>query len=189
MFALPFNFPFRKNDGSLSTIGAEISGGGGGGYTLPTATASRLGGIKVGANLSVTDDGTLSAPTPTPAYELPTASANTLGGVKIGSGITIDENGAISASGGGGGLNLKLYEKSVSTSTDTPPRLYGTISFDDIPSDAKIVSVQYTYINSSLPKHVVIFELNHTVTNWQYGFDIVGGAGVSTSGTLCILYV
>lgn len=142
MFALPFNFPFRKNDGSLSTIGAEISGGGGGGYELPTATASRLGGIKVGSNLSVAEDGTLSAPAPTPAYELPTASADTLGGVKIGSGISIDANGAISASGGGGGSvynhNIKLSVGDMSTvlvatfnilnSTSTP---FTTTSLND----------------------------------------------------------
>lgn len=35
--------------------------GGGGGYVLPTATASRLGGIKVGSGLTVQNDGTLSA--------------------------------------------------------------------------------------------------------------------------------
>ena len=36
-------------------------GGGGGGYVLPTATANRLGGIKVGSGLSVDSGGTLSA--------------------------------------------------------------------------------------------------------------------------------
>ena len=36
-------------------------GGGGGGYTLPTATESRLGGIKVGSGLTVQEDGTLSS--------------------------------------------------------------------------------------------------------------------------------
>ena len=36
-------------------------GGGGGGYTLPTATATRLGGVKVGQNLTVEADGTLNA--------------------------------------------------------------------------------------------------------------------------------
>ena len=35
-------------------------GGGGGGYTLPTATKTRLGGVKVGNGLSVKNDGTLS---------------------------------------------------------------------------------------------------------------------------------
>ena len=35
-------------------------GGGGGSYTLPVATASRLGGVKVGSGLSITSAGTLS---------------------------------------------------------------------------------------------------------------------------------
>lgn len=36
-------------------------GGGGGSYVLPTATANRLGGIKVGSGVTITNDGTLSA--------------------------------------------------------------------------------------------------------------------------------
>ena len=36
-------------------------GGGGGGYTLPPATASTLGGVKVGQNLTIEEDGTLNA--------------------------------------------------------------------------------------------------------------------------------
>ena len=35
-------------------------GGGGGSYTLPTATANRLGGVKVGSGLTVENDGTLN---------------------------------------------------------------------------------------------------------------------------------
>jgi len=35
-------------------------GGGGGSYVLPTATANRLGGVKVGSGLTITNDGTLS---------------------------------------------------------------------------------------------------------------------------------
>lgn len=56
MFPLRWDFPFRKKDGSLSTISAEIEGGGGGGYTLPTASASTKGGIKVGENLTMTGE-------------------------------------------------------------------------------------------------------------------------------------
>lgn len=40
---------------------ADIGGGGGETYTLPPATPETLGGIKVGANLTVEDDGTLNA--------------------------------------------------------------------------------------------------------------------------------
>jgi hypothetical protein len=36
-------------------------GGGGGSYSLPPATTSTLGGIKVGSNLTITSDGTLNA--------------------------------------------------------------------------------------------------------------------------------
>jgi len=42
-------------------IGYTGSAGTGSNYTLPVATTSTLGGIKVGANLSITLDGTLSA--------------------------------------------------------------------------------------------------------------------------------
>ncbi len=39
---------------------SNLGGGGGGGYTLPTATASRLGGVKIGSGVTVTADGTIS---------------------------------------------------------------------------------------------------------------------------------
>lgn len=48
-----------------------------GGITPTTATATRLGMVKVGNNLSVTDDGTLST-------SLPVATETTLGGIKVG---------------------------------------------------------------------------------------------------------
>lgn len=62
MFPIPWNKLFRKKDGSITTLDDAISsgGGGGGGYTLPPATESTLGGIKVGSGLSVESDGTLS---------------------------------------------------------------------------------------------------------------------------------
>lgn len=59
MFPIPFNFPFRKKDGSVTTIDAAISGGGTP-YTLPTASATVKGGVKIGNNLSMDGD-TLNA--------------------------------------------------------------------------------------------------------------------------------
>ena len=38
----------------------NINGGGGGGYVLPTATANRLGGVKIGDGINVENDGTIS---------------------------------------------------------------------------------------------------------------------------------
>lgn len=40
---------------------ANFGGGGGGSYVLPTATASRLGGVKIGSGINVASDGTISA--------------------------------------------------------------------------------------------------------------------------------
>lgn len=92
-------------------------------YSLPTASASTLGGIKVGTNLSISN-GVLSATNTTysaattsaaglmsaadktklngiatgaNAYSLPTASASTLGGIKIGTGLSINSSGVVSA--------------------------------------------------------------------------------------------
>lgn len=61
-------------------------------YTLPPANNATLGGIKVGAGLAVTADGTLSA-----ALSLPVATSAVLGGVKIGAGINVTADGTISA--------------------------------------------------------------------------------------------
>lgn len=65
-----------------------------GGYTLPTASASTLGGVKVGNDLSIDGNGVLN-------YTLPTSSANDLGGVKVGSGLSIDPTGVLSSTAEG----------------------------------------------------------------------------------------
>lgn len=54
-------FMKRKKGVQFAGIGLDTGGGGGGGsYVLPTATANRLGGVKVGNGLEVAEDGTLS---------------------------------------------------------------------------------------------------------------------------------
>jgi len=82
-------------------------------YALPTASASALGGVKVGTNLSIDANGILSAaasgnyndltnkPTIPAAYALPNASSSALGGVKVGSNLSIDANGVLSAAASG----------------------------------------------------------------------------------------
>ena len=56
-------------------------------YHLPIASETTLGGIKVGSNLTIEEDGTLNAEAI--EYYLPTASASTLGGVKVGANLQI----------------------------------------------------------------------------------------------------
>ena len=54
--------PYTEAEGKpqFAGMGSGGSGGGGGSYSLPTATASRLGGVKIGSGISVTSDGTIS---------------------------------------------------------------------------------------------------------------------------------
>ena len=53
----------RLSDG-ITLGGIPLSNGGGGGYILPKATAIRLGGIKIGANISVDANGVASVAAP-----------------------------------------------------------------------------------------------------------------------------
>lgn len=96
MFPLPWNFPFRKKDGTIIDINDAMGGGGGEPYVLPTASAETKGGVKIGSGLTM-DGEVLNNSNPTP-YSLPTASAETLGGIKVGSGLSIDD-GVLSAGG------------------------------------------------------------------------------------------
>lgn len=85
-------------------------------YSLPTASASTLGGVKVGSNLVINDgvlsgdygvadadnDGLLSADDWRRFdnhinYTLPIASTSTLGGVMVGNNLSIDASGKLSA--------------------------------------------------------------------------------------------
>lgn len=59
---------------------------------LKPATKSTIGGVKVGDNIAVTDDGTISTHAP---YTLPVATTGTLGGVKASTSVTVAEDGAI----------------------------------------------------------------------------------------------
>lgn len=65
-------------------------------YTLPVATSTTLGGIKVGVGLEIDENGVLKVqstepPEPPEPYVLPTASPTTLGGIKVGDSLSIDD--------------------------------------------------------------------------------------------------
>lgn len=52
MFPISWNSLFRKKDGGIVKMEDAMSGGGGG-YTLPTASADTKGGVKIGSGLSM----------------------------------------------------------------------------------------------------------------------------------------
>ena len=87
-----------EDTGALRVVNFKKAAGGGGSYVLPVASASKLGGVKIGSNITIDGNGAISAPA---AYTLPTAAANTLGGIKVGSGLYIDASGVLSSTGGG----------------------------------------------------------------------------------------
>ena len=87
-------------------------------YTLPTASETTLGGVKVDNETITIQDGTISATAA--SYTLPQASATTLGGVKIdGETITINEEGVISSQGGTTSDPLTINNLNVGTITGT----------------------------------------------------------------------
>lgn len=55
-------------------------------YNLPTATADRFGSVKIGPNIELLPDGSI---TTHPEYVLPEATSTTLGGIRIGNNLTL----------------------------------------------------------------------------------------------------
>lgn len=64
---------------------------------IPIASATTIGGIKVGDNLTITKDGVLSAGTD---YELPVATTTVLGGVKASAVVTVSSAGVMGIGAG-----------------------------------------------------------------------------------------
>lgn len=87
-----------KPDGTTITIDTDGTLHGASTYSLPTASATTLGGIKVGDNLTIDDNGVLSSVAE--PYTLPQASDTVLGGIKVGENLSITEDGTLSATGG-----------------------------------------------------------------------------------------
>jgi len=87
------------NDGIISAI-------------IPTASASALGGIKIGSGLSIDSNGVVSANTLT----MPQASADTLGGIRIGNGLSIDnETGVVSVTSSSSSSSSYTLPKATTT--------------------------------------------------------------------------
>lgn len=81
---------------TVDATGRVTAGSSPAGYTLPTATASVLGGVKIGSGISIDGNGVISASS---GYTLPNATTSTLGGVIVGSGLSV-ASGTVSVSYG-----------------------------------------------------------------------------------------
>ena len=154
-------------DGTLSSTGG---GTGGTSYTLPTASAFSLGGVKVNGNgMSINGDGTLvctvSGGTGGTSYTLPVATSSSLGGVKVGSGIALANDGTISVAGGssGGGTtttsSLKIYK------IDIPDFTQATSTWVVTPNDGGISNIVKTGEDS--------FQVTYSPTNPPHSWSAI----------------
>lgn len=100
-----------KSEGTLNSNQIYMTPASSGTHTLPAATSSTLGGVKIGSNITV-NSGTISIsktnvtnalgytpPTTDTKYTLPTGNASTLGGVKLSDSTssTSSTNGGVAA--------------------------------------------------------------------------------------------
>ena len=145
--------PFESIGSGLTVTGGVLSATGGGPtgpvdwkditnkpstFAPPIATASVLGGVKQGTNITIAADGTISATgalgtdwsqitnKPTAFPPTPANGSTTLGGVKAGTNITIAPDGTISASGGPGG-STDWKDITNKPATFTPPIATSTV--------------------------------------------------------------
>lgn len=103
--AVPTTFTLPTQDGTAGQV-LSTNGDGqlsfvtsGGSYTLPTASTTVLGGVRVdGTTITINGSGIISSAS---AYTLPAATASVRGGIKVGSGLTITGD-VLSVTGGGG---------------------------------------------------------------------------------------
>ena len=94
--------------------------------TLPIASSTTLGGVKIGANLSIDSNGILSATAN--SYSLPIASNTRLGGIKVGNNLTIDSNGVLSAVINNNGNTNTLDNYSGATLNDKMVAMFNDIN-------------------------------------------------------------
>lgn len=119
LFYVTSKSAYYKFDGSNWVVLAT-GGGSSGDYTLPQASSSTLGGVKVGTNLSISADGTLSASNSGGSgtdYTLPAATNASLGGVIVGDGLNVDADGKVTWSASMKGY-LSPYVFAIPTDTD-----------------------------------------------------------------------
>lgn len=115
--------------------------------SLPIASSSTLGGVKIGSGLTVAADGTISAAA---AYTLPTASSSVKGGIKVGTGLTMSSETLNHSNS----ITAKTAYGSTSTTASANG---GSITVTDIKYDAQ------GHITSSTDRTITLSQTTYTL--------------------------
>lgn len=128
-------------------------------YSLPAATSSILGGVKIGSGITVASDGTISAAS---SYTLPTASTSTKGGIKVGTGLTMSSETLNHSNS----ITAKTAYGSTATTASANG---GSITVTDVKYDAQ------GHITGSTDRKITLSQTTYT---------LAGLGGVPTSRTI-----
>lgn len=158
----------NKADKTISiSAGTGLSGGGtlaaNRTLSLKTASATVLGGVKIGTRLSIDANGVLSA---TYTYTLPTASATVKGGVKVGDTMAIASEV----------LNLKSGIVTAGTYTKVTVDTYGRVTAGAALAAADIPSLPWSKITSGKPTTLA----GYGITDGVNDFALAGAGNAVT---------
>lgn len=128
-------------------------------YSLPVASSSTLGGVKIGSGLTVAADGTISAAA---AYTLPTASSSVKGGIKVGTGLTMSSE-TLNHS------NSVTAKTAYGSTATTASANGGSITVTDIKYDAQ------GHITGSTDRTITLSQTTYTLAGLM-GSAAKGGA-------------
>ena len=92
---------------------------------LPTASATVLGGVKIGSGISIDGSGVISA---SAAYTLPAATTSTLGGVIVGTGLSVSSGTASVTYGTTSGTACQGNDSRLSDSRTPTSHTHGNIT-------------------------------------------------------------
>jgi len=153
----------RFSDGTVQTT-ATASGPA---YTLPTASTSTLGGVKVdGTTITVTGGGVITSTATN--YTLPIASSSVLGGFKVGTGLTISAGGTLSTTGVAPGPAYTLPTASTST-------------LGGVKVDGTTITINGSGVITSTATNYTLPIASSSVLG---GFKVGSGLSITAGGTL-----
>ena len=168
-----FNFGIPKGDKGETSAGTKYYEGEGieiseeNVLNITKATTEILGGIKVGENLSVDENGVLSA-IGGGISELPIASSETLGGIKVGGNLTIDTNGVLNAIAG---CEITRYDDG------------GVVIIEELPDGVHLIASGNIYVDKAKTKQIG----NTFDTSGDYKYALVIKKG-TTSYYICNMF-